>query len=99
MGVLVGILVIVIGMLVIVIMIGMLVLCDLGTNFVHVDFLCLGDQLLEHVPGNRTWLGVQDYLVPKDHQRGNRTDSELARQLRLVLGVHLGEHDVRMLLG
>src|SRR5260221_580525 len=42
--------------------------------------------------------GEHDDLVAKHHQRGNRADLEMRRDLLFLVGVHLGEHHVGMLL-
>src|ERR1039457_2457078 len=48
----------------------------LAVHFVHVEIECLIDQLFEGFARHRTGLCVNDHLRAKDHQHGNRSDTE-----------------------
>src|SRR5947208_3982698 len=65
----------------------------------HVERLGLRDHLIERSPGQRACLLEQDDLVAEHHQGGDRANTEGAGQLLLLVGVHLGEHHVRVRLG
>src|SRR6266446_2492153 len=72
---------------------------DFLVHLGHVERLGLRDHLIERSPGQCARLLEQDDLVAEHHQGGNRANPEGAGQLLLLVGVHLGEHHVRIRLG
>ena len=76
-----------------------LALGDLLAHGVHVERLGLLDHLLERALRQRTGLREDDDLVAEHHQRRDRADLEMPRDLLLLVGVHFGEHDVGIGLG
>src|SRR5256714_10217630 len=68
----------------------------LGMYLRHVERLRLSNHLLERGAGERPGLLKQDHLLAEHDQRRNRADAEGAGELLLLVGVHLGEDDVRM---
>src|SRR5216683_176845 len=72
---------------------------DFLLHFGHVERLGLRNHLIERRPGQCARLLKQDDLVAEHHQRGDRANTEGAGQLLLLVGVHLGEHHLRVCLG
>src|SRR5438105_11348202 len=68
----------------------------LGMYLRHVERLRLSNYLLERRAGKRPGLLEQDHFLAEHDQRRNRADAEGAGELLLLVGVHLGEDDVRM---
>ena len=69
---------------------------DLGSHFVHVEFLDLLDEVLERGLRKGSGLGKDAHAVAEGHDRGNRSDSEFAGQGLLIFGVDFAEDDVGM---
>src|SRR6202008_1791753 len=61
----------------------------LGVHLRHVDRLGLRDHLLERLAGQRPRLLKQDHLFAEHHERRDRTDTEGAGELLLLVGGHL----------
>src|SRR5262245_215188 len=77
----------------------LLLLRDLRTHVIHVERLHLRQQVVERRARQRAWLAVDQDLIAEDHERGDRTDLELARETLFFFGVDLSEHHVGVLLG
>lgn len=77
----------------------MVVVFDLRPDCFHVESFDLIDEIGEGIFGEGARLGEHPDLLPEHHERRDRSDAEISGQLLLVLGVHLGKHDVRVLLG
>src|SRR5437764_7943031 len=69
---------------------------NLRAYLVHVQRADLRDQRLQRLLGQRTGLLEDDDAVAYRHDRRNRPDVEVHREVLLRLGVDLAEHDVRV---
>src|SRR5438552_3407547 len=72
---------------------------DLLAHLLHVERLRLLDDLLERVLRERAGLREHDDRLAEHHERRDRPDLEVPGDLLLVVRVHLGEDDIRILLG
>ena len=71
----------------------------MGVDFVHVQGLDGVDHLLQLLGVQGAGLREHQDLFAEGHQRGDGRDAGLRSELLLGFGVHLGEDNVRVLLG
>ena len=72
---------------------------DFLVDLRHVEGASLADDALQAFCRQRAGLGEEDHLLAQQHHVRDRADAERPRQLLLVIGVDLAEHDVLVLLG